>query len=53
MKFVLDGLPYDEYPDEQERLARLRADRDEWKRIALRSAGRLDRDDLMAVLEDR
>jgi hypothetical protein len=32
--YIVDGIPYDEYPDEQERIATLRADRDAWMRLA-------------------
>lgn len=38
MKIVLDGLEYDEYPTELERVARLVADRDAWRREAMRYA---------------
>ena len=33
--YVIDGIYYEEYPDAEERIAALREDRDEWKRLAI------------------
>ena len=32
--YIVDGIPYDEYPDDHERIATLRDDRDAWQRVS-------------------
>ena len=38
--FIIDGIFYDEYPDDRERIANLIADRDAWRATAIEATRR-------------